>query len=142
MALTDLEKAAGRSFRDSWQHVLDALNRDRRAAGAASPLLRVVRHQCPKQAGRSVGITLAEHYHLSEEYLACSCGRVGLRSAEFPHADCAGAVSIAAAAGLFCFIWKDGRCPECGTVLRSVTGRVYRAADRPPEKERRVAGQA
>lgn len=141
MALTDLEKAAGRSFRDSWQHVLDALNRDRRPAGAAGSLLRVVRHQCPRQAGRSVGITLAEHYHLSEEYWVCYCGVVALASDSFPHPDCDGG-RAAVPAGLFCFIWKDGRCPDCGTVLRSITGRVYLAADRPPEKERRVAGQA
>ena len=40
------------------------------------------------------------------------------------------------AAGPVCFIWKQGRCPECGLLLRSVRGIVDLTADRLPERER------
>lgn len=36
--------------------------------------------------------------------------------------------------GLLCFIWKDGRCPECSLLLRSTTGTVDLTARRPPER--------
>jgi hypothetical protein len=40
----------------------------------------------------------------------------------------------AGADGLLCFIWKDGRCPDCGLVLRSAAGIIDLAARRPPER--------
>jgi hypothetical protein len=39
-------------------------------------------------------------------------------------------------------LWKDGRCPDCGLVVRSGTVRVVIAADRPPAEVRAVGGQA
>lgn len=38
--------------------------------------------------------------------------------------------------GPVCFIWKDGRCPECLLLLRSDRGTVDLTAARPPERER------
>jgi len=40
--------------------------------------------------------------------------------------------------GPLAFIWKDGRCADCGLVLRSAQGKLVLAASRPPEKEKRV----
>lgn len=140
MTLTDLEKQAGRRFRDTRQAVLDELNRGYPAEGLADPLLRVVRHQCPARRGASTGIALREHYETSAEYWVCYCGVIAPKGEfrVFPHDDCDGG-KLVAAEGLFCFIWKDGRCPDCQLVLRSVTGRFDLPARRPPERTCRVA---
>lgn len=142
MALTGLEQEAGRDFRAGWQHVLDAMNRDRPPGGEADPLHRTVRHVCPGQGGASIGIELREHRQLNEPYRVCYCGRVALVTApegDFPHEDC-GASKVALEAGLLAFIWKDGRCPDCGLVLRSSRGRVALTADLQPLKERKIGG--
>ncbi len=141
MALNDLEKEAGRKFRAGWQGMLDELNRDEPPGGEADPLHRTVRHACPEHGGASIGIELREHRELNGLYRVCYCGRVALVTApggDFPHENC-GASKIAAEAGLLTFVWKDGRCPDCGLVLRSSRGRVALTADLPPLKERKIA---
>ena len=139
MSLTDAQKSAGRKFRASCQAVLDKLNAASPPGGVAHPLHRVVRHPC--RDGASVGIELREHYQASPEYWVCYCGVVSeFDPYVFPHRDCDGG-KAAAAEGLFCFVWKDGRCPDCGLVLRSARGLVDLAADRPPEREKRASGR-
>jgi hypothetical protein len=142
MRLSPAQKQAGRLFRASSQAELDALNAGKPPDGNADPLLRVVRHHCTARRGASRGIALAESYRVSPEYWVCYCGVVALLDpGVFPHRDCDGGV-LAAEAGLFCWVWKSGRCPDCELVLRSTEGLVDLAADRPPEKGRIVAGQA
>jgi hypothetical protein len=142
MALTSLEKHAGRIFAAARQAALDALNESSPPAGFVLPVWRVVRHPCPVR-GLSIGIELREHYQASPLYKVCCCGVVAEVTApegDFPHWDC-GANSVALAEGLLAWIWKDGRCPDCGLVLRSRRGRYVLAASRPPEgRERRVGG--
>lgn len=141
MALTDLEKEAGRKFRAGQQAGLDELNRREPPSGEADPLHRTVRHACPGHGGASIGIELGEHREMNGPYRACYCGRVALVTApagDFPHEDC-GASRIAAEPGLLSFVWKDGRCPDCGLVLRSSRGRVALTADLQPLKERKIA---
>jgi hypothetical protein len=140
MSLTDLEKAAGRKWRASCQRVLDELSDAEPAGGGANPLLRVIRHPCAARGGASVGIELREHYLASPELWVCYCGVIEPcgEFRVFPHDDCDGG-KIAAAAGLFCWIWKDGRCLDCELVLRSRHGLIDLAASRPPERERAVA---
>jgi hypothetical protein len=135
MSLTDLEKHAGRVFRDSRQAGLDALNASEPPGGDADPLLRVVRHPCAARGGASIGIALRQHYQASPELWVCYCGVIEPKGEfrVFPHDDCDGG-KIAAADGLLCFIWKDGRCPECRLVLRSARGIIDLAARRPPER--------
>lgn len=115
MTLSRAQQAAGRDFRAAWQHALDAMNLTHPPGGEADPLHRTVRHACPGQGGASVGIELAEHRKPSQE------------------------VPGVLPAGLLSFVWKDGRCPDCGLVLRSSLGRVALTADLQPLKERKVA---
>lgn len=139
MSLSDLEKKAGRTFRDARQSVLDDLNAAFPSGGEADPLHRTVRHACPGQGGASIGIELTEHREASPLYWVCYCSRVAeYIQYVFPHEDCQGGVP-AAEAGLLSFVWKDGRCPDCGLVLRSSRGRVALTADLQPLKERKVA---
>jgi hypothetical protein len=142
MGLSDLEKKAGRVFLAGCQRELDELNAARPPGGHALPLWRVVRHQCPSRGGASVGIELHEHYEASPELWVCYCGVIQpFVRYVFPHEDCQGG-KPAAAEGLLAFVWKDGRCADCGLVVRSARGQLVLAADRPPERERRVARQA
>jgi hypothetical protein len=142
MSLSDLEKKAGRIFRAGRQSVLDDLNAASPPGGEADPLHRVDRHACPHRGGASIGIELTEYREASGLYRVCYCGCVALVTApegDFPHEDC-GASKIAAEAGLLTFVWKEGRCPDCGLVLRSHHGRVALTADLQPLKERKVVG--
>jgi hypothetical protein len=139
MTLTALEKEAGRKFRAGQQAVLGELNRQEPPGGEADPLHRTVRHACPAHDGASIGIELTEHREASPLYWVCYCSLVAeYIQYVFPHEDCQGGVP-AAGAGLLSFVWKDGRCPDCGLVLRSSRGRVALTADLQPLKERKVA---
>ena len=40
--------------------------------------------------------------------------------------------------GPLAFIWKDGRCADCGLVLRSALGKLALAAERPAGEEKLV----
>lgn len=140
MELTDLQKKAGRTWRDQRQGVLDELNEIAPPGAGGHPLLRVIRHPCEHRGGASVGIELREHYQVSPELWVCACGRVEPKGEfrDFPHDGCDGG-KLAAAEGLFCWIWKEGRCNYCGLVLRSLHGLIDLAASRPPDRERAIA---
>jgi hypothetical protein len=139
MSLSELEQKAGRIFRAGRQSALDDRNATVPPGGEADPLHRVDRHACPAQGGASVGIELTEHREASPLYWVCYCSLVAeYIQYVFPHEDCQGGVP-AAGAGLLTFVWKDGRCPDCGLVLRSSRGRVALTADLQPLKERKVA---
>jgi len=135
--LTAREQEAGRHFRDACQGALDAINAADPPGGNASPLWRVVRHPCEAHGGGSTGIELREHYLLIPRYAVCYCSRIGPVTDDFPHQDC-GASSVMSEEGLLAWIWKDGRCDDCGLAVRSRRGRVVLAALRPPERVRIV----
>jgi hypothetical protein len=133
MALTELQKKAGRVFVAACQAELDALNAAAPPGGRADPRHRVDRHPCPVR-GDSFGVVLRETYWTSPLYWACYCGVIEPFAAyAFPHRDCDGGRE-AAPEGLLGWIWKQGRCSDCGLVLRSSAGRLVLAADRPPER--------
>jgi len=123
MALTKLEKAAGRAFRESWAARLAAKS----AAAPCMEFIREYRHACPKRDGVSVAIALREHYETSPKYWVCYCSTV----LEHPHDDCQGGKEVTPA-GFFAFIWLDGRCPHCRQRVRS-EGRLVLAAERGPQ---------
>ena len=139
MSLTSAQKAAGRQFRDASLAELVALNAREPADGPALVFWRVYRHDCPAAGGASVGIDLHEHYQFSPEYRVCHCSRAGTVTLDFPHMDC-GSNSVAAPEGFFGYVWKDGRCPDCGLAVRSEAGRLVVSADRPPAEVRVVGG--
>jgi hypothetical protein len=141
--LTPAEKQAGRAFRDARQAGLDARNAASPPGEFALAVWRVFRHECPESSppGGSIGIVLRERYESSPAYGACYCGVTEVFGPEFPHWDCDGS-KVYAADGLFAWIWKEGACSGCGLAVRSKTGRVVLAADRPPDHGRADGGQA
>ena len=122
MNLTSAQRSAGRAFRDACQAELDELNAAEPPGAGGHPLLRVIRHPCKERGGASVGIELREHYQLSP-----------LTFVPNPPGDPAPGEFVPE--GLFCWIWKDGRCPDCKLVLRSTSGLIDLAADHPPERK-------
>jgi hypothetical protein len=142
VTLTSLQKAAGRQFRQDQLSLLRERNQTSPPGMYVMALWRVPRHDCPVAGGTSTGTTLRERYDLSPEYRVCYCSMVGATARYFPHDDCDGS-KVAAPAGLFAFVWKEGRCSGCGLTSRSGDGLVVLAADRPPDHGRREdAGQA
>ena len=139
MTLTPDEKTAGRLFKAASQAVLDKLNAESppESIRLAMVFWRVVRHVCPEAGDASIGITLRERYAPSPEYRACYCSKIDRTDIDrdFPHRDCDGS-KVVARAGLFAWIWKEGRCSGCGLTARTKAGRFVIAADRPAERER------
>lgn len=110
--LTDEEKAVARAFRASAQaELLRSVERDC-PVYIAPNFIATYRHLCDALNGRSVALTLQEHYELSPA------------SGGVPE-------------GRFAFLWREGRCPHCRKAARSITGRLVIAKDRPPLSERR-----
>jgi hypothetical protein len=137
--LTSLEKKAGRAFRDAAQAALDALNAADPPGQYVLPLWRVVRHECRAAGGASTGITLREVREPSPEYRACCCGAVAVTGPDFPHRDCDGS-RVAAAAGQFAVIRKEGKCSGCGLAVRSRAVRFVAASDH-PSRERQASAR-
>lgn len=133
MSLIEVEKAAGRLFRDGQVTALSLLNQVSPPDLAAICEHRYIRHDCRARGGVSFALELREHWVSSPEYMVCYCGRVDVRSEEFPHWDCAGATGVAAAEGRFGFYWKWGRCAGCEVYARSSEGRFVVASERPPD---------
>jgi hypothetical protein len=133
--LSDVEKQAGRAFRDARQAALNTRNAADPPGVFVMTFWRVVRHECPAANGASTGITLREVCEPSPEYRACYCGRVEATvPGTFPHWDCDGS-KVVASAGQFAFICKEGKCSGagCGLVARTRRGRFVIAADRLPD---------
>lgn len=139
MSLTPVEKQAGRAFRDARQSALSLLNETWPPDRYALVFWRVVRHECEKAGGASIGITLREVCEPSPEYWQCYCGEVGLPGKAFPHRAC-GVSKVVATAGQFAFIWKKGKC-SCGLAVRTRKGRFVIAADRLPDHGRTNDGR-
>ena len=121
MELSQVQKRAGRAWRDNRQAALDELTGPDQWVLV---LWRVVRHPCPAAGGASVGIVLREHREPSPEYWVCYCSVVEpLDPYVFPHEDCQGGKMVTAE-GQFLFLWKEGHCSGCGLALRSRKGLV------------------
>lgn len=125
--LTAAEKEAGRVFRADWQSRL-ALQPP---AARCSGFIREYRHACPKQHGASSAIRMREHSTLSPAYLVRREGGMWLAwpALEAPEE---GLTSICVPAGVFAFLWLDGKC-ACGFRVRS-PGRVMLTAELLEEK--------
>lgn len=137
--LTDLEKLAGRWFRDRSQRALEESHRLDPPTFTPLPWLRHYRHNCALRQGRSTSMELKENYKPSPELWVCYCsaiGELGVSDTEsshkcgFPHECCQGG-KVAADEGRFAFIFKEGRC-GCGATARSKAGRLVDAHERPP----------
>lgn len=91
-------------FKD-FQQRLDDLNAEDPPDLNSPPYLSNIRHPCKQHrtAARISKVSLPLHeVYWTEE--------------EGPHA----------------FLFREGKCPRCGTVARSTTGRLVLAAERPP----------
>ena len=137
--LTDLEKHAGRRWRERSQAALEKSHEDDPPTFVPPPWLRHYRHNCELRGGRSTSMELKEKYVLSPELWVCYCSAVGelekdyspdAHGCGFPHDDCDGG-KVAAVKGRFAFIFKEGRC-GCGATARSRAGRLVDAYERPP----------
>lgn len=115
MALTEAEKVAGRRFRAESERYLAGLNTNEPPTFVALHLLGVFRHQCRRRNDNSTAIELKERYLTSPIY----------PSEEVP-------------AGRFGYIYREGRCLNCGATARSEKGRVVDAYQRPPLTGRSV----
>ncbi len=130
MTLTDLEKMAGRIYRDLSQAALEESHLADPPTFVPLPWLRHYRHNCPLRNDRSTSLELKEVYVLSPELWVCYCSALGEHSDSFPHRDCQGG-KVAAEKGRFAFIYKEGKC-GCGATARSTAGRLVDARERPP----------
>lgn len=109
MGLTDLEKKAGRRFRDDCSARLLAVNETSPATFEVPFFLGVYRHLCPSRNGRSTGLELKEQYWISPIYPEESVP-----------------------AGRFGYLFREGRCRACGQSARSQVGRLVDGWVRPP----------
>lgn len=109
MALTDVEKQAGRQFRDDCNAWLGAFNETSPPTYDVPFFLGIYRHLCSARSSRSTGMELKEQYLLSPIY---------------PEEN--------VPAGRFGFIYRDGRCRACGQTARSRVGRIVDGWERPP----------
>lgn len=112
--LSAAEKAAGRSFLDGHQAALDLEWKTDPDAAKAPPFLCEYRHDCPTKRGKTQSLRLHEVYVTSPPYEGVP-------------------------AGFFAFIYQAGQCPDCKLRVRSGTGRLVLASERPPlERQARV----
>ncbi len=109
MALTEIEKVAGRMFRDQAQARLTAVNEKDPATYDVPFFIALFRHRCPGNNGKSMAIDLKEQY---------------LQSPIYPEQD--------VPAGRFGYIYREGRCRACGQTARSRSGRIVDGWERPP----------
>ena len=140
MALSDLEKMAGRAFRDKCQAALEKSHETDPPTFVPLPWLHHYRHNCELRQGRSTSLQLKEMWWTSPELWVCYCSAIGELNKDwspdyshrcgFPHECCDGG-KVAAVEGRFAFIFKEGRC-SCGATARSRAGRLVDAYERPP----------
>jgi hypothetical protein len=133
MSLTQAEKAVGRVFLSSQQEALADLWAKDPGAARIPPYLNTYRHDCAARGGQSWGLELHEVYRESPELWVCYCSEVGPNET-VPHDDCDGGVRVPAAR--LAFIYQEGRCPDCGLQVRSGTGRLEDAHERPPRERK------
>jgi hypothetical protein len=132
--LSYAEKNAGRWWLGQQQAALGALSESKPPDTSPIPFVRHIRHLCAGNARRSVSFDYAEVYTLNPRIGVCYCGVIKEVPDEmlgtFPHEDCAGGAILEA--GWLAFIYREGRCADCGHTARSTTGRVVDARERQP----------
>jgi hypothetical protein len=126
MALTAVEKCAGKWFRDQ---AAKELEQERRAGGesaACSPQVRYFRHECPRQEGRTRSISLGETVLTSPEtWVTWKGDALGVISREEAERLVAADTPVefeTVLAGKFSFTFKTGRCPKCRLQVVSAEG--------------------
>jgi hypothetical protein len=132
--LSYAEKNAGRWWLGQQQAALDTVNENTPPAASPIPFIRHIRHLCPGNQDRSISFDYAEVYVLNPRIGVCYCSVIKEVPDEllgsFPHEDCAGGAILEA--GRLAFIYREGRCADCGHTARSRTGRVVDAHARQP----------
>ncbi len=116
-SLTPAQRAAGRWWRDQQQAALDARNTAQPPDESRPPFVRHIRHLCPASQHRSVSFDYTEIYVRSPSLTGQSTGVPGEEIIP---------------AGLFAFIYHEGRCAGCKRTARSRTGRVADGRIRQP----------
>lgn len=109
MVLTAVEKVAGRAFRDDVAGILSRLNATNPPHYVVPSYLAAYRHLCPKRRNLSTAIELKECYILSPIFSAEGISE-----------------------GRFGYIYREGRCLNCGRLARSASGRLVDGQERPP----------
>jgi hypothetical protein len=109
VALTAVEKAAGKRFRVQAELHLELRNTNDPPTYEVPFFLGIYRHLCSARSGRSTGMELREQYLLSPIY---------------PEEN--------VPAGRFGFVFREGRCRACGQTARSRVGRIVDGWERPP----------
>jgi hypothetical protein len=115
VGLTDVEKHAGRLFRNVVELYLSNLNLVDPPDFSPPHFLALLRHLCPARNDRSTAIELHERYMASPIYPV-----------------------EGVPAGRFGFIFREGECRGCGRTARSGSGRIVDGWVRPPLSGRRV----
>jgi hypothetical protein len=129
--LTDLEKGAGRWFRDQMNTRLAELNAGDPPGMVVPWVLHHVRHDCVARGGVSTSFEAREVYVPNPELWVCYCSAIRpFVSGSFPHEDCQGG-KLALAGGRIAYVYREGRC-ACTLLGRSEVGDVVDATDRPP----------
>jgi hypothetical protein len=132
MSLTLAERSAAQVFRYTQRLWLAKLPP---ADITVSVFVRNYRHECAARDGKSIYLTLREHYAWSPAYHACGCGEVCCpalqHESRLTECDNCGPVPVMAAKR-FGWIWLQGQCSACGVTARSKTGRLVDPAVRPP----------
>ena len=136
MGLTQVEKIAGRAFRDSAQAALTESLATEPPFYKAPNFLSHWRHECPGNRGISMAIALKERYVMSPAYLVDpDAGLAVLYASVITETEPIipkGWEFIPA--GRFGFVYKEGRCSAsgCARSVRSPAGKVVDAYQRPP----------
>jgi hypothetical protein len=107
VALTYVEKQAGRLFRQDCEAALNQRNEQDQPTYEVPFFLGIYRHLCSARNNRSTGLELKEQYWVSEQCPGVPAGRFG-------------------------FIFREGRCRACGQTARSRVGRLVDGWQRPP----------
>ncbi len=109
MGLTYGEKEAGRRFRDGCSAQLGEINRVNPPTYVVPHYLGHYRHLCPARQNKSKSISLLERYTHSPTY-----PEQGVQ------------------AGRFAYIYREGKCLNCGHTARSEVGWLVDGLARPP----------
>lgn len=109
MGLTAVEKVAGRLFRDTCDQGLEDLNAVDPPDDPVPFYLGHYRHLCPARKNKSKAIELKERYIVSPIY-----------------------PDEGVQAGRFAYIYREGKCLNCGRTARSEKGWLADGRLRPP----------
>jgi hypothetical protein len=126
VALTEIEKCAGRWFRDGAESVFAAAWALFPASAECSPQVRFFRHECPAVKGRTRAVRLEDMTLTSPEiwvyWNGTALEAVSPQQAQQRLADGVVVEYEQVLAGKFSFTWKQGKCRHCGLSVISREG--------------------